>query len=814
MNVSDAIELLDVSSSFDQEELDSAFEMAKQKISSRLDSAPAALKDKFKQNLQQAEAAYLLLQKHLVKNQNIASQDLPMSEAFVQESDDDFLMSEIKGRYQSVSQVSQDNKSQVLTGISADTGEQVVIKLFYRQLSKSEKDKIDERLVFLSNLDSHFVEAIVDFSVAESGIWYAVKDIALESVKKHFSSKSNAELLNWIKHASKELEYAFGDESHFNLSLDSLAVSSQGEPYFSNSWIEALTETNKANNHYRAPESKRSGLGNKRTDLYSLTVITLELLLGRQLSDATLQDGLKDPTLPAKVQECFQKALNTNPTRRYGSIDQFVSDLEVAFENPIKKVLVKPYFWIPSSIIILAGVFYQSVFQFYEETKTSIVDESVDYQLLAVKHLAETKQLLAQLSAFKNTLNQKRVRAEDLLRRVARSDRYSQTEKRDAQLQVELLEEQLFIFNSLIFSESYSLNANSEMVVANSLISAKDFEDAVNMLAPIREKLLAAKSSADNLEKFARLKVSINLKKSQIQQAQYIPDEDSFLEKEQALQNTYEKLGAEQNVAKLVEQYYQPLNALYDEQLAGIKGAAQASNSQAFSTFKSILDANLVSVPAGRFDMGVAKAGSVDTRPVRKVSIGAFSVSKYPITNMTMRQYASLTGKLPASRFANNQLPATNLNWNEVSAFVVWLSNQSSQSYRLPTEAEWEYLAKGNKRTTYYWGNGVGRNNANCAKCGSKWDGSSASPVGQFKANAFGVFDMSGNVWEWTQDCYVGNYRGAPTNGSARVIADCKRRVLRGGAWNSGPKEITPTYRSAAVPEHKSSTIGFRIVRQ
>ncbi|TQV74791.1 SUMF1/EgtB/PvdOfamily nonheme iron enzyme [Aliikangiella marina] len=813
MKLSDAIELLGLSSSFSETELDASYETTREKLTSRLESAPDALKPKFANNLTQLDEAKALLQRHLANDIEVESEDLPMSEAFVKESHDDPIIAQIKSRFDSVERVSKNKQYQILNGKMAETGELVTIKLYERQLSKSEQDKVDQRMLFLSSLHSHFVEEIIDYSVEENGVWYATKNYQVEPVLRFFEDKSRTEIFNWVKQAAKELEYAFGDQSHFNISLETLSVSNQSEPLFSDSWLESLTKTDKANSHYRAPESKRSGLGNKRSDSYSLSVILLELLLARRLSDASLQDALKDGALPGKAQACFQKALNNNPTRRYASIEEFVSDLEAAYESPIKKVVVKPYFWVPVSLIILAGIFYQSVFKFYEETKTSIVDESVDYQLLAVKYLAEAKQLTGQLASFKNTLTQKKTRADDLLRRVARSDRYSRAEKVEAQQQVDILEEQLFIFNTLVFSEAYSLNAGSEIVVANSMITSKDFEDAVNLLTPIRNKLLVAKNSADRLEKFAALKIDVKAKKLQIDKASYIPNEEAFLVEQDALQSKLAELEAEQNIAKLVEQYYQPLAALYDQQLTAIQGSAKASNAQAFSTFQSIVDADFVSIPAGRYDMGIAKAGSVDTRPVRKVSIGALKISKYPVTNQLMRQYAALTGKLPVSRFANNRLPATNLNWTEAKAFLDWMSQQSRQSYRLPTEAEWEYVAKANKKTTYYWGNGIGRNNANCAKCGSSWDGTGASPVGQFKPNDFGVFDMSGNVWEWTQDCYVGNYRGAPSNGSAREFADCKRRVLRGGAWNSSAKEITPTFRSAALPDHKSSTIGFRIVK-
>jgi formylglycine-generating enzyme required for sulfatase activity len=122
----------------------------------------------------------------------------------------------------------------------------------------------------------------------------------------------------------------------------------------------------------------------------------------------------------------------------------------------------------------------------------------------------------------------------------------------------------------------------------------------------------------------------------------------------------------------------------------------------------------------------------------------------------------------------------------QVQQYVTWLSKMTGKSYRLLTEAEWEYAARAGANTAYSWGDEIGEGNANCSGCGSQWEDVQTAPVGSFAANPFGLHDMHGNVWEWVEDCYQSNYDGAPTDGSARLSPDCTNHVnhvVRGGSW-------------------------------
>ena len=142
--------------------------------------------------------------------------------------------------------------------------------------------------------------------------------------------------------------------------------------------------------------------------------------------------------------------------------------------------------------------------------------------------------------------------------------------------------------------------------------------------------------------------------------------------------------------------------------------------------------------------------------------------------------------------------PVINVSWNDAQQYVRWLSGRTGEVYRLPSEAEWEYVARAGTRTTYWWGNDIGRNRANCDGCGSRWDDKQTAPVGSFSPNPFGLYDVHGNVWEWVEDCWKGN---------------CSRRVLRGGSWKFIPRNLRSAYRDGLTTGLRNNIIGFRVAR-
>ena len=166
------------------------------------------------------------------------------------------------------------------------------------------------------------------------------------------------------------------------------------------------------------------------------------------------------------------------------------------------------------------------------------------------------------------------------------------------------------------------------------------------------------------------------------------------------------------------------------------------------------------------------------------------------------------------SGFGRGNRPVVNVNWEDARQYVAWLTRMTGKPYRLLSELEWEYAARAGTSTRYFWGDEIGKGNANCIGCGSKWDGRMTSPVGSFKPNPFGVYDAYGNVWQWVEDCHHDSYDGAPTDGSAWV-ENCEqgRRAVRGGGWDSYDYNIRVANRDRISIGSRINDLGIRVAR-
>ena len=229
----------------------------------------------------------------------------------------------------------------------------------------------------------------------------------------------------------------------------------------------------------------------------------------------------------------------------------------------------------------------------------------------------------------------------------------------------------------------------------------------------------------------------------------------------------------------------------------------------------------MVVVPEGGFTMGspASEPGrDVDEGPAHNVTIAKpLAVARFSATFDDWDACVADGGcddhKPGDQGWQRGRLPVINVRWVDAMAYVAWLSRKTGKTYRLLTEAEWEHAARAGSTTAYYWGNEIGKGNANCDGCGSKWDNEQTSPVGSFAANTFGLYDMAGNVWQWVQDCYHNSYNGAPTDGSSWVSGDCNKRVLRGGSWFSFPQLLRSAGRYWSPDKSQGNLTGFRVAR-
>ena len=227
----------------------------------------------------------------------------------------------------------------------------------------------------------------------------------------------------------------------------------------------------------------------------------------------------------------------------------------------------------------------------------------------------------------------------------------------------------------------------------------------------------------------------------------------------------------------------------------------------------------LIVVPAGDFRMGdLSGGGDVDEGPVRTVSIPRpFAVARY---ETTFAQWDACAAAGACRQgvgdigFGRGDRPVMLVTWEDAQAYARWLSETTGKRFRLPSEAEWEYAARAGSETRFPWGDDVGRGNANCDGCGSRWDDERTAPVGSLPANAFGVHEMVGNVYEWVEDCGQYSYEGAPSDGSAVAPdAACRLHMIRGGSWLSLPRASRPANRVRSPVGFSDINVGFRVAR-
>ena len=219
----------------------------------------------------------------------------------------------------------------------------------------------------------------------------------------------------------------------------------------------------------------------------------------------------------------------------------------------------------------------------------------------------------------------------------------------------------------------------------------------------------------------------------------------------------------------------------------------------------------LVEVPGGEFTMG-SETASERELPIRTVSVMGFSLQA---TEVTRQQYfyCVADGRCLAPRASSRarpDSPVVNVSYEDVLAYIQWLNEQNVGWFRLPSEAEWEYAARAGGTAKYSWGDEI-----DCTRAAYACDGRmAAAEVGSFAPNSFGLFDMSGNVWEWVADCWNENYLGAPRFGIVWLEGDCSRRVVRGGSWFLYPSFLTVSYRDWRTISDRVNSIGFRLVRE
>ncbi|MDG2321286.1 MAG: formylglycine-generating enzyme family protein [Rhodospirillaceae bacterium] len=221
----------------------------------------------------------------------------------------------------------------------------------------------------------------------------------------------------------------------------------------------------------------------------------------------------------------------------------------------------------------------------------------------------------------------------------------------------------------------------------------------------------------------------------------------------------------------------------------------------------------MVVIPEGTFVMGANPDASTTFKPVpnelpqRRVTIETFAIGKYEVTQA---QWFDVMGERP-SEFTGDELPVETVSWNDIQNFIRKLNTKTDERYRLPTEAEWEYAARAGSSGQFFFGDNVAALDMYAWYLDNSDD--TTHPVGQKRPNMFGLYDVHGNVWEWTADCYKDSFEGAPTDGRAVEQAGHCYRVDRGGSWINKPFNLRSTQRHRSGAGDRYFGMGVRLAR-
>ena len=215
----------------------------------------------------------------------------------------------------------------------------------------------------------------------------------------------------------------------------------------------------------------------------------------------------------------------------------------------------------------------------------------------------------------------------------------------------------------------------------------------------------------------------------------------------------------------------------------------------------------MISIRGGSFAMG--SNDDPTERPVHQVTIKPFSIGKYPVTVQEWNECAAAKA-CGVTAIGRDDSPVSNVSWADAQQYAAWLAQATKKPYRLPSEAEWEYAARGGTQTKYWWGDKLQPGMAGCKDCG---DLAAEQPakVGSFRPNPFGLHDMGGGIDQWVEDCWHKNYQGAPLDGSAWSGGDCSSHVLRSGSWKNDSRYVRPSNRDGYDTNVRYPTHGFRV---
>lgn len=401
------------------------------------------------------------------------------------------------------------------------------------------------------------------------------------------------------------------------------------------------------------------------------------------------------------------------------------------------------------------------------------------------------------------------------------SELITRLDKKEIELQGKSVTDQTVydLTQRVIFQGHDLAELKQKKTQADLLSEKKEYQSLLPLLADVKQGYLELLSNLDNAEPMAHAHNDVVKNKDKWLEFKRKYEID-LLKSESHAESQLNRANSERDMGQLAlaKVYYQTAAQDYLNILNGPE-ASEAIAAKHRAEIITKLNNEMLELPRGVFRMGdLSDDGGIDEKPVRSVMIAPFALKKTEVTFEQYDAFADATGRPRPDDdgWGRGDRPVINVSWHDAVAFSEWLSKETGKKYRLPTEAEWEYAARAESKAKYSWGEKPNARHAN-ANEDYDWpdDGyhKKTAPVATFSANDFGLYDMHGNVLEWTQDCWKFNYQDSSPSGKAWQKGDCNKRVRRGGSWVTPPEKLRTSKRSWSSVTTKSSINGFRLAQ-
>lgn len=795
--------------------------------------------------------------------------DLPQSATQFQESESKVLQLEsgqvLAGRYRIERQIGQGGMGAVYQAFDQTTQKSIALKVMLPSLlanSHARERFLNEARISQQLSHPNIVNV---FDVQQDGELFFLTMELLEGqdlrqamqqrklARQLFSLAETSELISAIAQA---LSYAHKFTIHRDIKPENIWVSADGDYKLMDFGIAQVQSTSQRTKtgaamgtaYYMAPEQLK-GLKDidGRADQYSLAVLTYELLSG-EVPAGRIEPLYKlDKAIPRRISDAVDKALSAKPQERFEHVNDFALALAPSARNlPTLPSISRKTLGVAASLIaVIATGVWVSQGNWSSEGLKQLLPQSQ----------AELSQQKAQLAKLVGQINVTKKRLEESRSKLAQEVRESEREQGNSKALKTwqgLTEQHLFNGNQISELEgelamAETFNRDGEFNQANQSYQKvlTGYNQLLTEFNAAGQLYGASQQTANAKNQWFEVKREYSLTDpaavqealKQEQQAEDTTNKGAFTEAlsawgqaQQGWQLAHKERANEIADGKAKQEVLAKAEAQEQARLAAAARAKAEAQAQARAKEEEKRKAEqlaqkyvgqLVTIPAGSFMMGCSPGDSecdAPEKPQHRVHIQSFKLMATEVTFAMWDACVSAGGcnHQPEDKgWGRGNRPVIYVSYADITEqFIPWLNQTTGQRFRLPTEAEWEYAARAGSSSKYSWGNSINcslaRYDQYSGDCGNA---RSTLPVKSFSANAFGLYDMHGNVWEWSADCWNDNYQGAPSNGSAWLGGDCAQRVLRGGSWYSNPRNVRVSFRLRYTASNRFNYSGFRLAQ-